>query len=327
MRSLTVLEPLGPALDPSTVTSVSTTWDDSKKPAVATRVETTGHANPSSNALLGAYQYLMPLGSGPYVVGNAAPEAQGGALRLQLYREYPQQVVLCVPRATLHAQSMSGGAAPLGPLEEIEAEERGAMSAYALALKSAAKNGAGHPSEAPAAGAPAGSAVPGLTPAATKPAPTATSLSSNLKADRVAALLPLGACAQDELVLPPYTEEENSRNAGTYSHIEWRSISEVIGYLGALLRPGNRDAAQWTSTDAAGRTTTHTLFRLSAEGDPGFTEVRYRGATYSVHADASEPRTGSRDHSMQAISLLNELIGIAKVSSDIPNTQSIQIVP
>ncbi len=30
---------------------------------------------------------------------------------------------------------------------------------------------------------------------------------------------------------------------------------------------------------------------------------------------------------MQALSLLNELSGTAKISSDIPNTQSIQIVP
>jgi hypothetical protein len=326
MRSLAVLEPLGPSLDPSSVTSISTTWNDVNKPTAATRVETTGHANPSSAALLGAYQYLMPLGSGPYLVGNAPPASAGGDPRLQLYREYPQQVVLCVPRSTLQAQTMSSGAAPLGPIAEMEAEEQGAMSAYALALKSAAKSGAGRPADAvvPAA---AGSSVPGLTPGSAKPAPTGTALSSNLKVDRVAALLPLGACVQDELVLPPYTEEENARNAGTYSHVEWRSISEVIGYLGALLRPANRDAGHWTSTDGAGHTTVHTLFALSADGQTGFTEVRYRGAAYSVTADTDEPRAGSRDHSMEALSLLNELIGIVKISSDIPNTQAIQIVP
>jgi hypothetical protein len=34
-----------------------------------------------------------------------------------------------------------------------------------------------------------------------------------------------------------------------------------------------------------------------------------------------------QDRSLQALSLLNELVSAAKVSSDIPNTQDIQIVP
>jgi hypothetical protein len=80
------------------------------------------------------------------------------------------------------------------------------------------------------------------------------------------------------LVLPQYTEDENSANSGTYNHIEWRSIAEVIQYLGAVLRAGDRSAT-WTE---------------SSEG-------------------------GLQTH---PLSLLNEL-----VSSDIPNTQPIQVIP
>ncbi|HUA89537.1 MAG TPA: hypothetical protein VL994_08885, partial [Steroidobacteraceae bacterium] len=115
MRSLTVLEPLGPPFDPSAVTSVSTTWDAGRNPATQTRVETTESANTAGKAMIGAYEYLMPLGGGPYHIGNAPP-VPGGVARLQLYREYPQQVVLCVPRSTLSAQPVGTGATPFGPL-------------------------------------------------------------------------------------------------------------------------------------------------------------------------------------------------------------------
>ncbi len=97
--------------------------------------------------------------------------------------------------------------------------------------------------------------------------------------DRVAAILPLGAGSQDELVLPPYTEEENARNSGSYSHVEWRSISEVIQFLGALLRARDVDAVHWSGTAANGEVTAHTLFAMSTDARAGFARVQYRGAT------------------------------------------------
>jgi hypothetical protein len=325
MRALTVLEPLGPPFDPSTVTATSTTWDNSRKPAIASRVEKTEAANASNAALIGAYEYLVPLSAGPYHVGNAAPTTAGGSQKLQLYREYPQQVVLCVPRSTLGSELVSSSSAPMG---EVEQEEESAMSSYALALKSAAKGGAGRLSPAPQAAPGTASGAPGLGQSPHTPPAAPTSLSSNLKIDRVAAILPLGACGQDELVLPAYTEEENARNSGSYSHVEWRSISEVIQYLGALLRSRDSEALHWSSTGANGEVTVHTLFAMVANAHAGFARIQYRGATYSVLTDADgEGAPGTRNHSMQALSLLNELISTAKISSDIPNTQSIQIVP
>src|ERR1700678_1129041 len=94
MRALTVLEPLGPPLDPSTVTSVSTTSAGSKS-VLSSRIERTDAINGANTTLLGAYQYLMPLGGGSFYIGNAAAQTPDGSIRLQLYREYPQQVVLC----------------------------------------------------------------------------------------------------------------------------------------------------------------------------------------------------------------------------------------
>jgi hypothetical protein len=217
---------------------------------------------------------------------------------------------------------MTSSSVPLG----VEQEEEEALSHYALALKAAAKGGAGRVNEtAPSNTGSAGNA--GLSGnAAFRPQPSG-SLASNLKVDRVAALLPISACGQNELVLPAYTEEENAKDSGTYSHVEWRSIAEVIKYLGALLRARNTDAAQWSDGDASGTAAAHTLFRLSTDSGPGFTQVNYRGSSYTIQSDNERDPSTPQDHSLQALSLLNELVSAAKVSSDIPNTQEIQFVP
>jgi hypothetical protein len=322
MRALTVLEQLGPALDPSTVTSVSTTLDGETKPPTSRRIERTDVANAANASLLGAYEYLMPLGGGTFYIGNAAPLAPDGSVRLQLYREYPQQVVLCVPRAKLGTEPLASISTPMGDMQE----EEEALSHYALALRAAVKGGAGKTNEAPAANASGGTSMGANGNSGVRPQP-AGSLAANLKVDRVAALLPLGACGQHELVLPAYTEEENAKDSGTFSHVEWRSIAEVINYLGALLRARNTDAAQWTNGNGTGATIAHTLFRLSSDSQPGFTAVTYRGTRYTIHTDDERDASAPQNHSLQALSLLNELVSAAKVSSDIPNTQEIQFVP
>jgi hypothetical protein len=322
MRALTVLEQLGPALDPSTVTSVSTTLDAETKNPVSRRIERTDVANAANASLLGAYQYLMPLGNGTFYIGNAAPQTVDGTVRLQLYREYPQQVVLCVPRSKLGTEPLASISTPLGEVKE----EEEALSHYALALKAAVKGGAGKISEASGSGT-GGATSPGPNGnSGFRPQP-AGSLSANLKVDRVAALLPLGACTQHELVLPAYTEEDNAKDSGSFSHVEWRSIAEVINYLGALLRTRNAEAGQWVDSDASGTMISHSVFRLSSDSRPGFTTVTYRGTRYTIHTADERDAAAPQNHSLQALSLLNELVSAAKVSSDIPNTQEIQFVP
>jgi hypothetical protein len=216
----------------------------------------------------------------------------------------------------------------MGIIEEEEREEESALSNYALQLKAAANGGAGRESS-PAL--PSREAAPGhgIGGSNNSPHPQGTrSLSNDLKTDRVAAILPLGACGRDELVLPPFTEEQNSNNSGSYSHVEWRSVAEVIEYLGALLREGDRTSgAGWDEADENGANINHVQFHLTAGQGAGFASVEYRGTRYTVHSIADTSQPGLRDHSMQALSLLNELVSVAKVSSDIPNTQSIQIVP
>jgi len=321
MRALTVLEPLGPSLDPSTVPTFSTSSEGSKS-ALSSRIERTEVSNSANATLLGAYQYLMPLGGGSFYVGNAAPQTSDGSIRLQLYREYPQQVVLCLNHHNLFTEPMTSSSVPLG----AEQQEENAMSRYALALKAAAKGGAGQVNETASSNSGSAANEGANRSAGFRPRPGG-SLAANLKVDRVAAVLPISACEQNELVLSAYTEEHNAKDSGTYSHVEWRSIAEVIDYLGALLRTRNTEAGQWTDTDASGETVAHTLFQLSSDSRSGFTQVSYRGSSYAIQADNERGPAAPHNHSLQALSLLNELVSAAKVSSDIPNTQEIQFVP
>ena len=293
MRALTVIEPLGPAYDAATITRTTQTEEDTKKSASSTRVQVNEAANPAMDALLGAYEHLLPLGSGNYYVGNAR-SPDGDVKSLQLYREFAQQVVLCVPRGDLDRDP------------DAKTSDSATLRDYALALKAAS-----------------GAGATAKTGRETIPE---ASLATNLKAERIAAVLPLAACGRTELVLPPYTEEENSANSGTYNHIEWRSIAEVIQYLGAILRAGDT-AATWTESHDATTDSRHLLFSVTRHTGSGFAEVSYRGERYIIHSPADNPGAAVKDHSLQALSLLNELVSTAKVQSDIPNTQPIQIIP
>jgi hypothetical protein len=117
----------------------------------------------------------------------------------------------------------------------------------------------------------------------------------------------------------------------TYTHAV-TAHADSVSTSGTLLRTadpagGNR----WQEPDDDGRSVTHVLFDLSSGGGQaaasGFASIDYRGTRYTVHSITDMPESAVRDHSMEALSLLNELVSVAKVSSDIPNTQSIQIVP
>jgi hypothetical protein len=309
MRALTVIEPLGPAYNAAAITRTTETWDETKKSGAPTRIETRDAPNPAIDALLGAYEHLVPLSGGSYYVGNAR-STDGSVQSLQLYREFAQQVVLCVPRADLNRNTQGAE------------DDSAALGRYAQALKSAAKSGAGR-GEANSAGQ---SIANGQRAGGRPEMIPEASLATNLKAERIAAVLPLAACGRTELVLPQYTEDENSANSGTYSHIEWRSIAEVIQYLGAVLRAGPA-ATTWTESSGGGTDSTHLLFSVTRHSGEGFATVDYRGDRYVIHSPADTPDAPVKDHSLQALSLLNELVSTAKVSSDIPNTQPIQIIP
>lgn len=132
----------------------------------------------------------------------------------------------------------------------------------------------------------------------------------SLQPGRISAMIDRNVCETDQIVLSPETEVAYRDTTREFTHIEWRSIAEVIQYLGALVRnPSN--VPTWGAGD--------NLFRL--QGDAGRISVVYRGARHYVGSAAPT------DKSLQALAMLNELITIAKISGSLPVTQPVQVLP
>lgn len=83
------------------------------------------------------------------------------------------------------------------------------------------------------------------------------------------------------------------------SHVEWRSIAEMINYLGALLRARSAESAQWSDVDASGASESHTLFRLSAGSKVGFSQVAYGGTSYTIPSDTERDPNAPQDHTFR----------------------------
>jgi len=285
-------------------------------------------ANPFASTVLLGLNLATGLGDGSYHVGNAGPtDARSNYTGLQLYRQYASQVVLCTNDPKIDTAATTRSA--VGQTVTKREKEKPLVSAAQLqfqkdltAMSSLAKT---KPSPAAAAttggvnnsqGSPtkAGSAPSGNSPSA------AASMTAAMQANQISAIVHLEICHKDQLVLPASTERASEINdARTFSHIEWRSISEIIQYLGAIVRNQNRTpTSTWTSQDQA---ELNSIFTIQQNQPVGLITVTYRSRPYSV-AEAS-----SIDHSAQALSILNDLIGAIKVSSDLPVTQQFQVIP
>jgi hypothetical protein len=169
--------------------------------------------------------------------------------------------------------------------------------------------------------------------------------------NRLSAIIDESGCRTDEIVPDqPVSERDYAANTALFAHVEWRSTAEVFQYLGALLRnrgEWNEDADATVAACAAFHTgvnsddpcrdvapnsawTTHNkTFALAADSTDGRVVVNYRGRDYSVRSRFHEDPAAddSYDHSLETLSMLSELVNAAKVSSDIPVTPQLQLIP
>lgn len=158
-----------------------------------------------------------------------------------------------------------------------------------------------------------------------------------VQAGVISAISETAYCSKDQVVAPPETEQQSANDTVNFAHIEWRSIDEVFGYLGAITR--NSDSVKWfegahgspsrgAACPADGHTACDTILTVASSGaipDPWLT-VDYRSQTYAI-ADEWSPGKEVHDHSQEVMKILNELVNSSKVSSDIPVTPQIQVVP
>ena len=204
-----------------------------------------------------------------------------------------------------------------------------AFGSYALVMSAIGGGGAQSAAEPPPSGR-AGSNA-GATTGTAMPA-----VSASLQENRVGAFLRANDCYADQTVREPTTETDFKKYTETLGHIEWRSVAEVFQYLGAVLR--RPEGITWTvrrereivgSSDGAIPDTMFALRRAgSDEGKRGKLKIDYGGDRYSIGSgNLAAGAAQVNDQSLLVLSLLNELVNSAKISSDIPVTQQLQVLP
>jgi hypothetical protein len=290
-------------------------------------------------------QTVTGLTDGQLHVGNAAcpqvTESGPHALDLcpagvkapfvRFYKEYPAQIVMCVktddqnkfgthlisPQSEAE-RNAAAGAGDLSSARQHSDAQRMMAAAPSKTPGGGSNTGGNTPSGAGsgAGGGGGGGGGGGTGGSGTGGAMPAVTLA--LQPNRISAMLHLETCEKDQLVLPTGTEEDFDDDSRSFTHVEWRSIAEVIQYLGALARYQQDNAAPLLST--LGRGANETLFAY-VDGPAGRVSVHYRGDDFSI------PNRTPLDHSLEDLALLNELVSIAKISGGLPVPQPVTVLP
>ncbi len=165
-----------------------------------------------------------------------------------------------------------------------------------------------------------------------------------LQPSRISAIVHTDSCTSDQIVLKQETEREFDRENAKFTHVEWRSIAEVIQYLGAIARYQDRHAhdldeknkfVEWGSTASPQRIFTYgKKWHPDGAGEEAGEPQDYGHSSFiTTHYRAGDFRSPIRtdndmaDHSLQSLALLNELISIAKISGTLPVSQPVQVLP
>jgi hypothetical protein len=198
-----------------------------------------------------------------------------------------------------------------------------AFASYSLLRSAVAAATAGEGAQSPRAGSRVGTDSTG----------TAAEVGTSLQQNRVGAFLRADDCYADQTIREPAMEGEFQKYTETLGHIEWRSISEVFQYLGAVLR--QERGVSWgvpLERDVVGseaQLIPDTMFVLRQQDiKQAKLKVAYGGENLAI--GSGPVRIADQefsDRSLLVLSLLSELVNSAKLSSDIPVTQQLQVLP
>lgn len=135
-------------------------------------------------------------------------------------------------------------------------------------------------------------------------------------------------------------------NKSIWMELNIRSVGEVIQYVGDVVAleeylaerqkggaemnihtPLTLGYCEGGERDEAAPGCGDFLFRVDQyETEPRFT-MEYRHRDYSIAPYASADRRNIRDHSIEVLGVLNQLIGLHREAKDIQSTQSVLVVP
>jgi len=270
---------------------------------------------------ISALSLISGLNDGQLHAANAqCPDGSLGCA--QIYKEYPATVAMCLPTILDSVDNQYKFAGHV----IYSAPERGAFGSSraraGLALlgattagitpvpTSSGSNGGGGGG---GGGGPGGGSSPmGGGGQSSTTLGSMPELNAALASGRVSSILDSNDCVSDQIVLAPGADQALESTSPRAARIEWRSISEVIQYLGAIARNQNNLAAVPSWDDG------QILFHVN-HSRSGRISVDYLGEHYSVPGElAATKGNDAKNHSLEALGLLNELIGTAKESTDLP---------
>lgn len=353
LKSFDILDPVGPTFNllagqTSSTSSGSTTAGTTT--ATSTNADSTG------------FSEITSANDGQYHVGNiknVGKDATGAAgVGGQLYRVYSGQVAVCVNPdlfknykvPMIDNKDRSNGAGTTVPRTSTDASQalgrvivQGvhfySMNVSGMQPSTTTGQGAGKTGSASAsAGAPTGGSA-------------SQALTAALQASRVSAVVDSDGCKSDEIVLDPTDEHGFADNSAKFIHVQWRSVSEIFDYLGAMLRMNEQlNATQPSVTydktvtkDANGdfdfavtpdysiqgtvKGKPETLFSIhqrSVLGGP--VSVSDGFAVYGVNdMPASDVR---RDNTLTTLSMLNTLVDLSSQATTGPSSsQPLRLLP
>ena len=380
LKSFDVLDPVGPQFDlyaPTNATGIVAGGANTDQTIVSDMKLT---AQPNQTG----FGFITANNDGQYHVGNiispATASSKAGTsatdsslpatVQGQLYRVYAGQVALCVnapkmtgdgyeiPVANPAPQSQATGSGPTSQIISNILERDSQFTGSVIATNAMANLTMSPPGSSPASPTTTGKgALGGASSSASAGASASQATTAALQAQRFSSMVDDDGCGPAEIVLTQSDEKDFEAKSENFVHIEWRSVSEIFDYLGAVLRyndnPKNGDKplswpeapASWVATnnesaddvktasasditaDCGPSQTTddckiETLFSLS-EGIKGHLRVGYGNSLYSV----PDPGVSTTDQTMTVLSMLNTLVNLANTSSNVTTSTPLQLLP
>jgi hypothetical protein len=211
---------------------------------------TSGGTSPDTLADQTGFGLITNANDGQYHVGNVISSSKAGPSANQsiskggqLYRVYAGQVALCVSGNIGNFQVPEiAPPRPVTPPPHVNAATYKHSQAVGMVLKRLALAAAVQTSSGtanPSGGGATKGAAGGPSPSAGGGSST-QGMTAALQAGRVSAIVAADGCKFDQIVLDQFEEGDFQTASQSFIHIQWRSLSEVFDYLGAILRYNER---------------------------------------------------------------------------------------
>lgn len=174
-------------------------------------------------------------------------------------------------------------------------------------------------------------------------------MTAALQAGRVSALVASEGCQPDEYVLKRTDEQQFQDTSKNFVHIQWRSVSEIFDYLGAVLRYQARNntaiSLVWPDDNKQDATIQHDLTLNTNTAQPldqistptnriffavystGSSDIRVSYNGESVAPDIVNARQPTDDNTFLILSMLTTLVDYTSQPTTISTSAPLRLLP